>query len=143
MRLKCIFTNTENDAMRNVALLLLRMLVGGLLLSHGISKLMNFETMSPTFFDPLGVGSKASLSLVIFAEVGCSILVITGFFARLACLPIIFNMGVAAFVFHDKDPFQVKELALLFLGLFIVIFLTGPGKFALDSLMKDCPWYKE
>ena len=138
MNLKCFISNTENDTMKNVALLLLRVLAASFLLGHGLTKITNSETLSTVFMDPLGIGSRLSLSLVIFAEVFCSILVIVGFFSRLACLPIIFTMGVAVFVAHAGDPFATKELACVYLIIFIVIFFTGPGKYAVDSMMHKC-----
>ncbi len=138
MRLQCIISNSEDKTMKNVALLLLRLLVGGLMFNHGLIKLINFEMLSAGFIDPLNIGSTMSLSLVIFAEVFCSFLIIIGLFSRLACLPIIFTMGIAAFVVHANDPFASKELALLFLGLFIVMFFAGPGRYAFDSLMAKC-----
>ena len=54
------------------ALLFLRLFIGGMMLSHGWTKLATFSVLSATFPDPLGVGSTLSLLLILFAEVGCS-----------------------------------------------------------------------
>ncbi len=138
MKLQCILTNTENETMRNVAIMLLRVLAGGFLLTHGLAKLSNFEALSQVFPDPIGLGSTVSLVLVLVAEVLCAVLVIVGFFTRLAVLPILFAMGVAAFVIHANEPFAGKELALFYLGVFVVLFFTGSGKYAVDTFIKDC-----
>jgi len=45
-------------------------------------------------------------------------------------------MFVAAFIHHAGDPFLQMEKALLFLLIFVVLFLTGPGKFALGRVVK-------
>ena len=84
------------------------------------------------FPDPLGIGSPLSLGLAIFGEMACSMAFIIGFLYRLAMLPMIFTMGVAFFVVHGSDPFAVKELAFVYLIVFVLMYIVGPGKFAVD-----------
>ena len=110
------------------------MIFGGLLFSHGIAKWSNFDTMSTMFPDPLGIGSSASLSLAIFGEVICSLGFIVGAFYRLALIPMIFTMCIAFFVIHGADPFAVKELALVYLAIFV--FGRVYGRCA--SLIESC-----
>ena len=101
------------------ALLFLRLFIGGMMLSHGWTKLATFSVLSATFPDPLGVGSTLSLLLILFAEVGCSCLLIFGLMTRLAALPLMFGMLMAFFVIHGADPFAVRELPLLYLGVYV------------------------
>ena len=103
------------------ALLFLRLFIGGMMLSHGWAKLASFSTLSATFPDPLGVGSTLSLLLILFAEVGCSCLLIFGLMTRLAALPLMFGMLMAFFVIHGADPFAVRELPLLYRGVFVFL----------------------
>ena len=116
-------------------LLALRIFFGVLLMSHGIQKWSNFQEMSATFPDPLGVGSPLSLGLAIFGEMVCSMGFIIGLLYRLAMLPMIFTMGMAFFVIHGNDPFSVKELALVYLVVFILMYIYGPGKFSVDYVL--------
>lgn len=46
-----------------------------------------------------------------------------------------FTMGVAFFVIHGNDPFSLKELAFVYLVIFILMYIAGPGKFSLDRLI--------
>lgn len=119
----------------SVFALLLRLLAGGMMLTHGIPKLMKFATLAKTFPDPLHVGHQTSLILSIGAEVGCSLLLIIGLFSRLATLPLMFTMLIATFIIHGADPFATKELAVLYLTLYIAIFTLGAGKYSLDARM--------
>lgn len=73
----------------SLLLLALRLLFGGLLLSHGMQKWTNFDSMSASFPDPLGVGHSISLGLAIFGELACSIGFIFGALYRLAMIPMI------------------------------------------------------
>lgn len=119
-----------------LGLLVLRFFTGGLMaLQHGWPKLANFSAAAGSFPDPLGVGSTASLALVIFAEFFCALLVLAGLLTRLAAIPLIINMAVAAFVIHGSDPLDKKELALMYLIPFVTIFLCGPGKISFDALI--------
>ncbi len=117
------------------AILLLRVFVGVLMITHGWQKIQNFATLSEFFPDPIGFGSRFSLMLAIAAEVFGSIFLIFGLLTRLTLIPLGFTMGVAFFIVHANDPFQQKELALFFLGVYIVLFLLGPGKFSLDRMV--------
>lgn len=112
-----------------IGLFFLRVVVSVFMLVHGLPKLMNFQTLSTQFPDPIGVGSTASLALAVFAEVGCSILLLLGVKPRLSAIPLLITMLVAAFVIHADDPWQKKELALLFATIYGSLFLTGGGAF--------------
>lgn len=129
---KCVSADTANQS---VALLFIRLFVGFMMLTHGWAKLMNFGTLAGVFPDPIGLGSTLSLALIIFAEVGCSLLLIFGLLTRLATLPLMFGMFVAIFFAHANDPFQVKELAVVYLGIYFMLFLAGPGRFSVDCLI--------
>lgn len=116
------------------ALLLLRMIVGIFMLTHGIGKFMMLVGDGPIrFVDPIGLGVTASLILVVFAEVFCSIFLIVGVATRLAVIPLLVTMLVAALITHASDPFAKKELPLLYAAIFIVIALAGAGKYSIDS----------
>jgi len=124
----------------DLVLLLWRLTFGGLmLLNHGWGKVERALSGSGRFPDPLGLGSELSLWLTAFAEGVCALLIVLGLFTRLATVPLIFAMGVAAFVVHGDDPFKDKELALIYLVAFVSLLLTGPGSYALDA-KRNAPW---
>lgn len=119
----------------DVAILFLRIGTASLMLTHGIPKLLRILDGDFSFGDPIGIGSTASLILVAFAEAICAALVLIGLMTRLSVIPLIIAMMVAVFVAHAGDPFGDKELGLFFLISFIVLFLTGPGKYSLDQMI--------
>ena len=75
----------------------LRVFIGFMMLTHGIAKIEQFDTLKSTFPATMGMSSELSLILIILVEVGCSSLVLLGFMTRLAVLPLMFSMIIAAF----------------------------------------------
>ena len=115
-------------------LLILRLAAGGMLLyGHGWGKLMHYSERAPSFGNPIGLGSPVSMGLVIFAEVFCAICVMLGFATRIAAFFPAFALGVAGLIHHAQDPFQRKELALLYCAVFVALMLAGGGRYALDA----------
>lgn len=118
---------------QDLGLLTLRILSGSVLLTHGYPKLQKILQGNLQFGDPIGIGQVPSLYLATFAEFFCAILVIIGLYTRLSLIPLMINMATAFFIVHSADDFGIKELSLLFLGMFVVLFLTGPGKYSIDN----------
>ena len=119
--------------------LLLRVVPGGImLLDHGWPKLANFGERLETFADPIGLGPALSLTLIVFAEVVCALLVMLGVWTRLSTIPLVIGMAVIAFVTHGDDLLGKGESGLIYLIVFIGILLVGGGRFSLDRM-----WRKE
>ena len=127
-----LFPTKPNTTKVSLFLVAVRIIFGILLMNHGIQKWSNFQELSMTFPDPLGIGSPLSLGLAIFGELVCSMGFIIGFLYRLAMIPMIFTMSVAFFVIHANDVFVVKELAFIYLVVFILMYIAGPGNFSID-----------
>jgi putative oxidoreductase len=128
------FSTSFSEFYASLCLLLVRIGVGSFLLTHGIPKLSRLTSGEEIkFADPFGLGPVISLVLVVFAEVICSILIILGLGTRLASIPPIITMLVAAFQAHANDPFGTKEKPLLFLLIFIVLLVFGSGKYSVDQ----------
>ena len=125
-----------NDTVINLWLLILRVSVGGFMLTHGIPKFLQLIEGNTQFADPFGLGATISLVLAVFAEFLCSVLLIFGIGTRLATLPLIVTMAVAAFSIHASDPFQHKEMALLYLVIYLTILVFGGGKYEAGKLLR-------
>lgn len=119
----------------NIAMLILRVGLGGLMLPHGYDKLVHFATYKKDFMNFLGMGNTLSLALLIFAEFFCSLFLLVGLFSRLIVIPLIFAMSVALFKAHNGEIFGDGEHAALFITGFLVILLVGPGKISADGMM--------
>ena len=117
----------------DVGLLLLRLWLGvSMLYLHGWEKLMNLFAGKTSFLDPLGIGEMPSLICTVLAEAICSVLLIIGLWTRWAAVILAFTMGVAFFIVNGANPKGNGELAWLYFGAYLVLFVTGAGKFSVD-----------
>jgi len=119
---------------RDLGLLLLRVGLGGMLMTHGWGKLQKILAGDYSFSDPLGIGSAPSLVLACGAEFFCSLLVALGVQVRWTAIPPAIAMATAAFLAHAGDPFGKREKALLFLVGFVALALTGGGSYSVEAL---------
>lgn len=122
----------NNSLLKDIGLALLRIGASALMMTHGYGKLQMLIN-GAEFANPIGIGATPSLFLTMLGEFICPLFIVFGFKTRLAVIPTIITMAVAAFIVHGADPLQKKEMALLYLIVFAVIALVGPGKFSVDK----------
>jgi putative oxidoreductase len=126
----------HNATSFNITFLLLRLVFGTtMMISSGYPKLIEFAVRKKNFVNFLGLGSTASLSLVIFAEVFCAAFIIIGLFTRFAAIPLCIAMGYACFVFNQADIMGDGRASFLFLIIFILLLVFGPGKYSIDGFI--------
>lgn len=122
---------------KDIVLLVVRVFVGFAMLSHGFPKLqMLLAGGKIDFFDFMGLGPQVSLILTVFAEFVCSILLILGLFTRVSLGFLIFTMIIAAFVVHGADPFEKREMSLVYLSVYLLLMVIGAGKVSVDHMIE-------
>jgi putative oxidoreductase len=135
--LRAIASDKSPSGAAGWGLAILRIGLGlGMILGHGLPKLMAFSDRAAKFADPLGLGSPLSLALIVFAEVFCAGLIVLGVFTRLAAIPLIFGMGVVAFVIKGGDVLGEGELAALYALGFIALLIGGGGNLSLGRMIR-------
>lgn len=135
---KVLFSHISiNSFTLNFSLLLLRFQFGIFMVwLHALKKLPpsgNFihavEQMGLPY--PFFLSWCASLSELIGG-----IFLILGFITRPSAFFISITLAVAAFLKHQNDVIERKELALIYLGIYVFFTLVGPGKYSLDNHLK-------
>ena len=58
-----------------------------------------------------------------------------GLFTRLAAIPLIIDVSVAVVKGHKMDILGEGEHAALFVLIFIIILILGPGKISVDGMI--------
>lgn len=119
-------------------LLVLRVWLGlSMLLIHGLAKVQGFSSTVAMFRDKMGIPAPLAVCAIL-AESACAVLLVLGLGTRLAALFLAVTMGVAFAKVHHmvliaKAGGQTGELAFVYLGGFVVLFLAGAGRFSVDE----------
>lgn len=123
----------------SIGKLLLRVMIGGLLLFHGIDKLSHGIGFIEKLIAMQGLPSYVAYSVYV-GEVVAPILLLLGWYSRVWGAIIAFNMAVAIYLVHSKSLFALGdhgawaiELPLLFMLSALAIAFLGSGKYALKA----------
>jgi putative oxidoreductase len=128
-------TRTNSDLGR----LLLRLALGGLILFHGVAKLTG--GIAPISQMVTAVGLPAFVAYgVYFGEVVAPVLIIIGWYARIASLITVINMVFAVALAHRADLFKLAdsggyalELQALYFFVALALVFLGPGRFGINE----------
>jgi len=123
----------------DLAKLLLRLSVGVMMLFHGIHKIIHGIDGIKTMTLSAGLPEVVAYGVYV-GEVLMPLLIILGFYARVASLVLAFNMFAAIYLAYGDSFFTLSkrggpnaELALFYLVASIAIFLLGSGKYGVNS----------
>jgi len=133
--MKTLLSTKYSDAAFNTGMLILRIFLGLVLMSHGYAKLIKFTSLRHHFLNFFHMGSTLSLSLIIFAELFCGFLIVLGMFTRLASIPIVIGMGVVFFIASNSDLFGAGERGAIYMAAAFMILLCGPGRISMDAIL--------
>ena len=145
MAMRFLFSSGSGDTSVSLGLLVMRVAFGGMMfLGHGMGKVMglitNWSGMTAKF-PPLIINSQVSAVGAAAAESLFALLLVLGVATRFSAVVLAFTMGVAAFVAHGGDPLfmgpgvaAAKEPALIYLFAYVVLAITGGGRYSLEAM---------
>jgi putative oxidoreductase len=136
--------------MEDIALLVLRLVLGGVFVAHGAQKLFGSFGRpgiegAAGFHDQLGIKpGKPTAILAGLAEFVGGILIIAGFLTPLAALALIVVMIVAILKVHLRHGFFAAsggyEFNLVLIAVAVALLLAGSGAFSIDAAL-GILWY--
>jgi putative oxidoreductase len=116
---------------------ILRIVTALLFLQHATMKLFGFPAMPMPEGAAEAAGSFSPFVLIGILELVGSLLLIAGFWTRLAAFVLSGEMAVAYWVAHAPQSFypllNFGESAVLFCFVFLYIAAAGPGAWAVDN----------
>ena len=128
-------TRTNADLGR----LLLRLVLGVCILFHGYAKLTGGIDGITHMVTAVGLPGFVAYG-VYFGEVVAPVLIIVGWYSRLASLITAVNMVFAIALVHRADLFKLAEsggyaleLQMLYLFVALALALMGPGRFSINE----------
>jgi putative oxidoreductase len=129
----------------NLALALIRIVVGAVFLTHGLQKVFVFHYAGVAgMFQQMGIPLPGvSAALAMTAETLGGLLLLVGLYTRLAAIPVAFTMLVAIAQVHFAHGFFAQgggfEYPLTLLVANIALVIGGGGAWALDNLRSRKP----
>jgi putative oxidoreductase len=126
-------------AMQDFGKLVLRIVLGALILLHGISKLKN--GLGPIESMVVGYGLPGFFAYgALVGEVLAPLMLLFGFYARIGAVIVVINMLFAFALAHMGQLGQLNdqggwalELQGMFLFTAVAITLLGPGRYAINQ----------
>jgi putative oxidoreductase len=119
--------------------LVLRLAVGGLMLCHGVYKLLHGLAGIEKMLAAKGLPTALAYGVPL-GEVVAPLLIIIGFWSRLAGLTLAFTMAMAVYLAFGAAALNFNstggvsaELSLLFLAGGLAILCLGSGKFSVSG----------
>jgi putative oxidoreductase len=135
---------TETTAGSDLAKLLLRLILGALILVHGIGKITGGPGVVLDVVHQAGLPASFGY-LVYIGEVVAPVLLIIGLWTRLAAIVIAINMLVAVLLVHAGQFFQLGDSggwALELQGMYLIVALSiallGAGRYSLGGTGGRC-----
>ena len=124
--------------MADVAILILRVVLGVVMILHGVYKFQNKSLFDQKWRDDYGF-PRGSVLLSGIVQVACGLAIIAGAFSRLAALILLLVMLVATYISIAKhrEPFLSTpdgkgwDINFLLIGSLIALIFLGDGKWAL------------
>lgn len=130
---------TINILNADLGLLMLRIATGGLMVFHGINKLVNGHDYIIELLQQKGLPQFLWIGVPL-TEVFAPILMVFGVFSRISGMGIAVVMLISMLLAHSSDALSVSEyggivaeLNLLYMFAGLAIFFTGPGKYTVNS----------
>src|SRR5262249_17579423 len=141
------------------AVILIRLMVGGVFLSEGVQKFLLPEALGAGRFAKIGIPAPELMGpFVGVVEVVCGSLVLVGLFTRLACAALLINISVAIlstklpiWLGHAIAGFAVPKLErygflsmlheartdlCMWLGL-VYLLIVGAGRWSIDARLTE------
>ena len=128
-----VFPATHNF---NLSLLVFRIAISmELILVHGLKKIGVGAASSEHVPNPLHLPDVLNHGFASAANLLFPILVILGFFTRIAVLPILAVTFTGYLVVHAHDSLLVRDVPFMYSISFLLVLFIGPGKYSIDTII--------
>ena len=128
------FRRKENDVrnMSDVAVLFLRLFIGGAVLLHIIGKLQTYDNVVLTYRHILGFDGATSFAIVTILEGLFAAMIMIGVATRFAAsmMIIVSAMAIAEALLPGGLPTDHAKLYFVYMGIYMTLVISGGGRFS-------------
>ena len=133
-------SNRQRLTLEDWGKFVLRISIAGLMLFHGVAKIMGGVTGIAGMLQNAGLPGSVAYGVYV-GEIVAPIMILLGFYVRPAAIVFAFNMIVAVWLVHSADMLELGEhgewaieLPMLYLLGAIAIALLGEGRISVGRL---------
>lgn len=126
--------NSQQSRRINVAILFLRIFIGGVILLHIIGKMQDYDNLILSYHRILGFDAPTSFAIITILEGVFAAMIILGVATRLAAtmMLIVSVMAIAEALLIDTPDMMSIKLNFLYAGIYTTLIISGGGLYAFN-----------
>ena len=119
----------------DIALLYLRLFVGGVVLLHNVGKLQTYNEIIEGY--PALLFDSPTLTFAVFSilEVAFSMMIMCGLWVRFSSFLMALGMFLSIFVVVPTAGMTAGTLQFIYMGIYIFFVISGGGRYSFDSML--------
>ena len=119
-----------------MAILFLRVFIGGVMLLHMIGKLQDYDNYVLNFQSIVGLNHATSFALSILFEGLFAVMIIMGVGTRLAAalMAIVMIVSICEALMQGTVTDGESKLEFIYIGIYITLVISGGGRYAISSM---------
>lgn len=119
-----------------MAILFLRVFIGGVMLLHMIGKLQDYDNYVLNFQSIVGLNHATSFALSILFEGLFAVMIIMGVGTRLAAalMAIVMIVSICEALMQGTVTDGESKLEFIYIGIYITLVISGGGRYAISTM---------
>ena len=126
--------STRQHHRSDVAILFLRLFIGGVMLLHIVGKMQAYDNILLTYHRILGLDAATSFAVITILEGLFAAMIILGVATRFASamMLIVVAMSIAEALLNDTPDVATAELNFVYMGIYITLLISGGVRYAFN-----------
>lgn len=126
--------STRQHHRSDVAILFLRLFIGGVMLLHIVGKMQVYDNILLTYHRILGLDAATSFAVITILEGLFAAMIILGVATRFASamMLIVVAMSIAEALLNDTPDVATAKLNFVYMGIYITLLISGGGRYAFN-----------
>ncbi len=126
--------STKQNHRSDVAILFLRLFIGGVMLLHIVGKMQSYDNILLTYHRILGLDAATSFAVITILEGLFAAMIILGVATRFASamMLIVVAMSIAEALLNDTPDVATAKLNFVYMGIYITLLISGGGRYAFN-----------
>lgn len=126
--------STKQHLRSDVAILFLRLFIGGVMLLHIVGKMQSYDNILLTYHRILGLDAATSFAVITILEGLFAAMIILGVATRFASamMLIVVAMSIAEALLNDTPDVATAKLNFVYMGIYITLLISGGGRYAFN-----------